>query len=160
MALSGCDFDLDGLFGKKKVEVPGSKELAGSWNCLSKGGTAKPAGATFESSLAMMRDGTATQLGTLRGAINGKSAEMQQMERMKWKRLANELHFTTTYAVVTEYSLDGRRQDLGEANKHAGYLLEQHPEMRLNAMKVIELTANRLTLDEQDGARMTCKRKV
>jgi hypothetical protein len=157
--LSGCD--LDELLGHKKpVEVPGSKELAGSWTCRSTGGAGRPAGATVESTLALMRDGTATQVATMRGPINGKSAEMQQMERMTWQRHDKELRFTTTYVVVTGYAIDGHRQDLGEANKHAGYLLEQHPEMRNNATKVVELTANRLTISEQDGARTTCNRKA
>jgi hypothetical protein len=153
MLLAGCD--LDDLMGVKKP-VAGSKELAGSWACSS----TAPGGKTFDSSLAFMRDGTATQVSTTRTRHDGKAVEMGWMERMKWKRTANGIEFKTTYRVVTKYLLDGQNRDLGEANKANTIAMKDHPELLVASQKVLELSANTLTLDESTGSKTSCQRRV
>jgi hypothetical protein len=152
MLLAGCDFD--SLFGKKPLA--GAKELAGAWACSS----VAPGGAKFQSSLAFMRDGTATQVSTTKATRDGKAVEMGWMERLNWKRTATGVEFKTTYRVVTKYVMDGQNRDLGEANKANTRAMRERPELLAATQSVVELTANQLTLGEPGGGRTSCQRKV
>jgi hypothetical protein len=151
--LSGCD--LDDLMGVKKP-LAGAKELAGAWACSS----VAPGGAKFQSSLAFMDDGTATQVSTTHATRDGKAVELGWMERLNWKRTAAGLEFKTTYRVVTKYLMDGQKRDLGEANKLNALSMKDRPELLVATQNVIELSANQLTLGEPGGGKTSCQRKV